>query len=427
MKFLDLFRRGSRAEAGQGPRNEAVITLDLKDPRVAEFLRSGFTSTSGETITDHSALKVAVAYRCCDILSGAVATLPLDLKRRVSDKVRQDASDHALWPILKTKPNSWQTPSQFKRLMQMFVLLRGNGYALKVRALGKIIALVPLTGHMHVEQVKGDLIYTYTPHNGERRPIPQADIFHLAGLSLDGITGLSILSYARESLGLSLTTERHANTLFKKGTASGGVFTHPKSLSNQVFDKLKASLEEFRGAKGESSYHDIILEEAMTYTKLGMSSVDAQFVETREFTAYEICAFFGVPPHMVGLTTKTTSWGSGIEQQSLGFVAYTLQPHLTMWGETIARDLLTAPGDENVYALINPSGLVRGDIKTRFWAYATGRQWGWLSANDIREKEDENPIPEGGDIYLQPSNMQQAGKPPPDDPPPADPSQTEPA
>lgn len=416
MGLIDLFRRKNNRSVASEPQNATVITtLSLTDPNLAAFLKGdGFSSSSGEPITPQTALKVAVVYRCVNIITGAVGSLPMDLKRRIDANTREDASDHALWPVLKRRPNAWQTPHEFKKLLQTCVLLRGNGYALIQRSRGEVKALYPLVGQMEVTQ--GDdlaLKYTYTRKNGTQIVIPQRDILHLRGMSLDGVTGLSVLGYARESLGLSLTTTRHAGKLFKNRTSVGGTLSTPQKVDDTQIARLKSRLEEFRSADGDDVYKDLILEDGMKYDKVGMSSVDAQFIQTREMTAFELAMFFGVPPHMLGLTTKTTSWGSGIEQQSLGFVAYTLQDHLTMWGESIGRDLLT-DSDIDIYARINPSGLIRGDIKTRYWAYATGRQWGWLSANDVRAKEDDNPIGDEGNIYLQPSNMIDAGAPPPD-------------
>nr|DAH82740.1 MAG TPA: portal protein [Caudoviricetes sp.] len=379
----------------------SVETLDLTSERLAEFLRGEMESSSGAVITPASALRTATAYRCVNIINSAIKSLPLDLKRRIDNK-RVDADDSPLWALLRKKPNNWQTPSEFKALMQIMVLLRGNGYALKVKSLGKIKQLIPLVGAMRVVQNADlSLSYTYTTRAGTQIPLDQGDVFHLRGMSLDGVVGLSVLSFARESLGLSLSAEKFASKLFKNGAVVGGTLSHPKTIGDPELDRLKASLEEFRGA--ENAHKMLVLEDGIKYDKIALSSVDAQLLQVMELTQTEIAMFFGVPPFMLGLTTKTTSWGSGIEQQGIGFVAYTLQDWLTMWEETIARDLI-GDSDPQLYVRLNPAGLIRGDIKTRYAAYAIGRQWGWLSANDVREKEDMDPI-EGGDTYMVPLNM----------------------
>lgn len=404
-----LKRHMSKGGPVAAPRalGDTGTTIDLTDPRLAEFLRGGLSTESGAIFTPEGALRVTTAYRCANILSSAVKSMPLDFKRRIDAKHREDADDHPLWQVLQVRPNGWQTPSEFKSFMQLSVLLRGNGYALKVKSLGKVKGLIPLMpGNVTVQQ-NADLSLTYKYANkfGISVDLAQDEVFHLRGMSIDGYRGMSIVSQAAEGLGLSLQTAKFAAKLFKNGAVVSGTLKHPKSLTDPEIDRLKASLEEFRGA--DNAQKLLILEDGMSYEKIAMSSVDSQLLQIMELTQYDIAMAFGVPPHMIGLTSKTTSWGSGIEQIGTAFVAYTLQDYLTMWEESIRRDLL-GDSDPRVYVRFNPAGLIRGDIKTRYAAYAVARQWGWLSVNDIREKEDMDPI-EGGDVYLQPSNMVPAG------------------
>jgi HK97 family phage portal protein len=416
MGFFDFFRPsgGVPVQQRREPRINASVEvsdlLDLEDPRVSEWLRGrGYESEAGAPVTPHSALKVATAYRCSAIICGAMATLPMDIKRRVG-KNRVDAEDAVIWSVLKTKPNPWQTPSEFKRLMQMMVLTRGNGYALIVRgAVGKIKWLIPLTGAMQVRQNSDfTLTYTYTRPDGGQVTIAQEDILHLRGMSLDGINGLSVLGFARETLGISIQSEKRLAKMYKNGTSVGTVLSTDGEMDDPDKDRLKANLDEYRGA--ENAHKTLILEGGLKWEKVDLSNEDMQFIENREITATEICMFFGVPPFMVGLTTKQTSWGAGIEQMGIGFVAYTLQDWFTMWQDAIKRDLQPAD-DPNLYVRINPAGLMRADIKTRVLSYAVGRQWGWWSADDVREMEDENPLPDGiGQTYLQAVNMQDASK-----------------
>ncbi|MCW2195045.1 HK97 family phage portal protein [Bradyrhizobium elkanii] len=398
-----------RGVAPAAPRAAGDVgeSIDLTDPRLVEFLRGGLTSESGAMFTPEGAMRVTTAYRCANILASAVKSMPLDFKRRVDPKKRIDADDHPLWNVLQVKPNSWQTPSEFKSMMQLSVLLRGNGYALKVRSLGKIKSLIPLMpGSVQVSQNADlSLKYVYTSKAGGTVDLTQDDIFHLRGMSIDGVRGLSVIGYAAEEIGLSIQAQKYAAKIFKNGAVPGGVLKHPKSLTDPEVARLKASLEEFRGA--DNAQKLLLLEDGLEYARIAMTSVDAQLLQIMELTQYDIAMRFGVPPHLIGLTSKTTSWGSGIEQIGSAFVAYTLQDYLTMWAESIRRDLL-GDADPTVYVRFNPAGLIRGDIKTRYAAYAVGRQWGWLSVNDIREKEDMDPV-EGGDIYLQPTNMVPAG------------------
>ncbi len=376
--------------------------------QLGEYLSgaAGMTA-SGAAVTPDNSMRVGAVFGCVRIISGAVATMPLALKRRVDARTREDASDHALWRVLRKKPNRWMTPSGFRRMMTAHVLLRGNAYALIVRSNRKVTELIPIHPD-RVRVVQGDdlgLVYTYTRKDGQQIVLPQSEIFHLIGLTLDGISGVSVIQYARESIGLAQTAEKHGNTVFANGTVMGAVLKHPKTIGKEAQEALQASLDRYRGA--ENAGKTLILEEGMDWTPLGMTAEDAQYIETRKFTRSDIAMFFGVPPHMIGDTEKSTSWGTGIEQQSLGFVAYTLQDWLTAWEETIGRDLIS---EDDIYAKFNPAGLLRGDINSRYAAYSTARQWGWLSINDIRELEDLNPI-ENGDDYLQPMNMEPAGTP----------------
>lgn len=399
---------GSRRPSGPAPRADAADVLDLTDPRIQEFLRGGgVVSSSGEIITPDITLRIATAYRCVDIIAGAIATLPLDLIRRVDSRTREDADDHPLFQILRVKPNPWQTPSEFKRLMMMSVLLRGNGYALINRMGKKIISLLPLTGSMAVVQNTDlTLSYTYTKRGGSQVPIDPENLVHFRGITLDGVHGISVIQYAAQSLGLASVTDKHASRVFRNGASVGAAITSDKPLQQAQREQLRESLDRHRGADQEDSYKELILE-GYKYEKIGMTSVDAQLLQIKELNQYEVAMFFGVPPYMLGLTSKATSWGTGIEQQGIGFVQYTLMGWLTMFQEVVKRDLL-GDDDPNIVCRINPAGLVRGDMKSRYAGYATARQWGWMSVNDVREKEDMNPVP-NGDTYYEPINMQPIG------------------
>lgn len=381
---------------------------DLTSDQVAEYLRGGEAgrSASGIAVTPDAALKTGTVFRCVTLIAGAVATLPLDLKRRVDARTRRDADDHPVWDVLRRRPNGWQTPSQFRRYMQACVLLRGNAYAQIVRGVGrKVLALHPLNPDQVSVTQNPDLTlsFRYTRPDGSVLTLAQRDVLHLYGLTLNGYSGVSVLTYARESVGEALATARHAGTLFKNGTTIGGVLTAKGNLGKEAVEALRESLEAYRGA--DNAHKNLILQNEMKYERLGLTLADAQFIQNREFSQYEIAMFYGVPPHMLGLTSKSTSFGNGLENMGRGFVAYTLQDWLTMWVEAIARDL--TPAEPDLYARFNIDALVRGDIKTRYGAYALGRQWGWLSVNDVRALEDDDAI-EGGDRYLDPLNMKAA-------------------
>lgn len=368
-----------------------------------EVLRGGAVSASGATVTPNSAMRVAAVFACVRIRSGVVANMPLQIKRRIDARTREDASDSPLWTLLRRKPNRWQTPSQFRRMMQAHLMLRGDAYAMKVVSRGRVLELIPL----HPDRVdcvqKSDLSleYTYTRTDGRRVVLQQSEVFHLVGLTLDGVHGVSAITYARETIGLSLAMEDHGSTTFRNGAKVGGVLSHPHQLGLEGQANLRVSLDDFRSG-GAKEGKDLILEEGMTYARIAMTSEDAQWIESRKFSRTDIAMFFGVPPHMIGDTEKSTSWGAGIDSQTQGFVTFTSEDDLTTWEETINRDLI-GDDDQDLYALFNRSALVKGDIKARWEAHVKALQWGVSSPNEVRALEDQNPR-DGGDIYYPPPN-----------------------
>jgi len=396
----------SKAPAPQ-PRNSyqdsgGGVLITTSD-QLAEALKTGSLSASGASVTPNSAMRVATVYACVRIISGAVATLPLDIKRRKDAKTREDASDHSLWTVIRRKPNRWQTPSQFRRMMQAHLLLRGNAFAMKVVSRGEVVELIPLHPD-RVERKQLDdlsLEYTYTRKDGRKVRLAQADMFDLVGLTLDGVNGVSAITYARETIGLSLAMEDHGSTTFRHGARVSAALSHPNKLGPDGQELLRSSLDAFRSG-GEQEGKTLILEEGMTYTPMAMTAEDAQWIESRKFSRTDVAMFFGVPPHMIGDTEKSTSWGTGIEQQSIGFVAYTLEDHLTMWEEAINRDLVPE-SEATMYARFNRGALVKGDLKARWEAHVKALQWGVSSPNEIRALEDQNPR-EGGDIFYPPPN-----------------------
>jgi HK97 family phage portal protein len=394
-----MLPRAAITSAGGG----LVITSSSE---LEEALRGGAVSGAGEAVNAQTAMRVAAVYACVRIIAGAVATLPLQIKRRVNDGVREDASDLAISQVLNRKPNRWQKPAQFKRMMQAHVLLRGQAFALISRdAFGSVVALIPLhPDRVAVKQLDTlDLEYRYTRKDGQLLTFTQTEVLHLIGLTLDGINGVSPITYARETIGLALAMERHGGAVFRNGANVSTALKHPGKLSPEAHAVLRDGMSEFRNG-GAREGETIILEEGMSLERMALTAEDAQWIEGRKFSRSDIAMFFGVPPHMIGDTEKATSWGSGIEQQSQGFVTYTLEDHLTMWEETINLDCLDPIRNPGVYAKFNRNALVKGDLKSRWEAYVKAMQWGVFSPNKVLELEDENPRP-GGDVYYDPPNM----------------------
>jgi HK97 family phage portal protein len=386
-------------------------TLDLTNatgPEIQEFFRDGSNaSISGRSITDSNAMKVAAAYRCVNIISGVVSWLPMDLIKRESENVRKPAVGHPLRRVLTVRPNAWQTPKEFKQLMQAFVMLRGNAVAIKVKSLGQVTALLPVhPDRVRIEQENNlQMKYTITAADGSLKVYRSADVLHLRGLSLNGYSGLSVVSHMREALGIALDGETAAATLMKNGSFVDTVIKHPEKMSPEAYNRLKDSWEN-RKTGVDNAGKTAILEEGASLDKVSMSAKDLQFIESRDFQRYDIAMFFGVPPHMIGATEKTTSWGSGIEQQNIGFVTYTLNDWLVMWQEALKRDAINEADWETLDVRFFTQALLKGDSKAQWDAFTKGRQWGVYSPNDVRAMLDLNPRtdPEGNE-YSAPPNQ----------------------
>ncbi|HLI51911.1 MAG TPA: phage portal protein [Thermomicrobiaceae bacterium] len=364
----------------------------------------------GRRMTHDSAMTIPAVWAAVKILSETLASLPIQMYARQADGGKRRATEHPLYDLLHDLPNPWQTAFEFKEMLQAHVVLRGNAFArIQPGPRGMVDSLIPL----HPDRVQTDtdgqtiLGYRYTDPAGVVHPIRYDEMFHLRGLSLDGILGVSVIAYARESFGLAHAAESFGARLFSQDATPGGVLQHPGQLSNEAAERLRHDWQ--MAHAGLHNAHKVaVLEEGMTFNKLSFTPEDAQFLQSRSFQVAEIARWFRIPPHLLGDLERATF--SNIEQQGMDFVMYTMLPWITRWEQIISRDLISATGTYFAEFLLD--NLLRGDIGTRYGAYATGRQNGWLSVNDIRRMENLNPVP-GGDAYLQPLNMTPATNQPP--------------
>lgn len=414
--FAQMFGFGSDAPPPPTPHTArhgfvplADVSMTITSPEQLEAaLREGNVSAAGQPVTTETALRVAAVFACVRIRAGAVANMPMAIKRRVDHRTRVDASDHPMWTVVSRRPNKWQKPAQFKRMMEAHVLLRGNAYAFKGRNLkGEVTSLTPLhPDRVEIEQ-RDDMTleYIWTRKDGAKVRFAQDEIMHLMGLSLDGVRGVSVLGYAREAIGLSLAQDAHGSSVFRNGANVSGAITMPpgRSVTDEQAEHLRAQMDDFRSG-GAREGKVILLEDGLKFEQMALTSEDAQWLEARKFSRGDIAMFFGVPPHMIGDTEKSTSWGPGIDSQTQGFVSFTLEDSLTAWEEAIGLDCLDWVKNPDLFARFNRNALVRGDLKTRWESYVKRMQWGVSSPNDILAFEDENPR-EGGDIYYPPPNM----------------------
>lgn len=381
---------------------------------------TGGRTTSGVKVDEGKALTLSGYYSAVRAISEDVASLPLHLMGRRGRRKSERRTDPR-FDLLQSVANPELTALQLRETLQAYQLTRGNAFAEIVRdASGMPRELWPITPTrvtMTRAGVAGGLVYTVSVSGAPDAHFDRTGMLHFKGLSLDGVRGLSLLQLARQSLGLALAAEEYGARFYANDARPGGVLQHPGKLSDPARANIRKSWEDLnRGL--EQSHRTAILEEGLKWAQVGISNEDAQFLETRRFQVGELARWFRIPPHMLADLERATF--SNVEQQSIDYVQHTLRPWLVRTEQTLSMGLLSADERKRLFWRHKVEGLLRGDTEKRFASYATGRQWGWYSANDIRELEDLNPVA-GGDVYLQPLNFVPAGTPPEldDDLPPA--------
>ena len=369
-------------------------------------------STSGKRVNERTAMQMTAVYSCVRILSEAVAGLPLQFYRYTADGGKEKAVDHTLYFLLHDEPNPEMTSFVFRETLMTHLLLWGNAYSQIIRnARGEIIALYPLMpDRMTVNRDENDQLYyeyymnTDDAHTmkGTTVRLQPHDVLHIPGLGFDGLVGYSPIAMAKNAIGMAIACEEYGAKFFANGAAPSGVLEHPGTIKDP--SRVRESWQSTFGGSANAN-KVAVLEEGMKYTPISISPNEAQFLETRKFQIDEIARIFRVPPHMVGDLEKSSF--SNIEQQSLEFLKYTFDPWVARWEQAMVRALLTQEEKKTYFFKFNVDGLLRGDYQSRMNGYATARQNGWMSANDIRELENLDRIPAevGGDLYLINGNM----------------------
>ena len=365
-------------------------------------------TTSGKPVNERTAMQTTAVYACVRILAEAVASLPLHVYEYQDDGGKKLVHDHPLYYLLHDEPNPEMTSFVFRETLMSHLLIWGNAYAQIIRdGAGRVLGLYPLLpDKMDVQRDdRGNIYYVYS-RNSDENPmfkeygdirLKAEDVLHIPGLGFDGLIGYSPIAMAKNAVGMTLACEEYGASFFANGANPGGVLEHPGVLKDP--SKVRESWNSVY--RGVNNAHKIaVLEEGMKYQQIGIPPEEAQFLETRKFQINEIARLYRIPPHMVGDLDKSSF--SNIEQQSLEFVKYTLDPWVIRWEQSLQRSLLL-PGEKGKYFIkLNVDGLLRGDYQSRMNGDAVGRQNGWFSANDMREMENMNPIPDeqGGNLYL---------------------------
>jgi HK97 family phage portal protein len=376
-------------------------------------------SSAGVYVTADSALKVSAVYACVKVIAETLASLPLMLYRRVGDG-KEIATDHPLYSLLHDAPNDFQTSFEWREGMLAHLNLRGNSFNRKVYYAGKIKQLLPLNpASMEVERVGGKMLYHYTHEDQSKEDIPADKIWHVKNMPIscsyngaapEGTLGVSPISVARESVGLSLAADEYGGRYFSNNASVGMALKFPQGvkLGDNAKTFLRQSLAEY--GKLENKWKSIILEDGGDLAKIGMSNEDSQFLQSRQFQIEEIARIFRVPAVLIGHPTNTMTYASA-EQLFLSFATYTIRPWCVRLEQSMNRYLLSEADRKQYFFEFVLDGLLRGDTTSRFGAYAVARQWGWMNVDEIRALENKNPLPDGkGQVFLEPMNMTEAGK-----------------
>jgi HK97 family phage portal protein len=390
----DEARQSSPASGSFGSVESAVLAS----------LEGARSTSAGVTVSEESSLRHTAVLACVRILANSVAMLPLPVYKRLSPRGKERAPEHPLYPILHEQANPEMSAFELRRWLMQGVLLWGNGYAeIAWSDAGTVSALWPLRpDRVEVERRNGALVYRCTLPTGSVIWLPQWKVLHLRGLSGNGVTGYSVVrQLINESVGLGLATQEFGSRFFGNGARPGVVLKHPGTLSDKAYANLRAG---WAGEhEGLSNAHRVrILEEGMDVVPLSVPPEEAQFLQSRKFQVTEIARAFGVPPHLIGDMERATF--SNIEHQYMEFLQFSLGPYLRQIEQVIHASLMTASERRLYFVEHVRDSILQADTMTRYQAHALGRQWGWLSVNDIRALENMNPVA-GGDEYLVPLNM----------------------
>ncbi|WP_028472974.1 phage portal protein [Nocardioides alkalitolerans] len=372
----------------------------------------GTATTAGVSITPELSLQVGAVYSCVRLMSEAGSGLPVSMFDRIASS-RQQIAEHPVLTLVRDEPNPNIDAAELWRLVIGWMMLRGNGFVyIERNGAGGVQHLWPIkpTSIEPKRTAVGELVYKVTLDADEYAPIREPgglvrreNMLHYRAFGLDDVLGLSPIGLIRQSVGIGWAAQSYMGGFYARDASPGGSIVVPGELSEPAFERLTQQWRDMHEGFG-NSHRLAVLEGGAEWKSTTLSPADAAFIETQKFTRGDIASIYGVPPHMIGDTEKSTSWGSGIAEQGIGFVTYSLRQYTSRL-ERVTRRLLVEPNRRFRW---NVEGLQQGDMKARYDAYAVGKQWGWLSTNDIRSLEDEEPV-EGGDVYLQPLNMVPAG------------------
>lgn len=416
LSINDKFAAIRQANGGSLPDNiqekRASSSLSNPAPWLLDLLGGGSYSSAGPTVNDETALTLAAVYACNRVLSTAFASLPVGLFRS-EDKQTFPASNRPEHSLIAEEPSELYTSYIFRATLQFHLGLRGNAYARIYRdgrgGARELRILHPnyVRPFMH----NGALYYEVTPNKtmGDNAAtsteiLTSMEILHVKNMSSDGIVGRSPIQVHRDTIGIGLSNRNFVSDIHKNGGRVRGALTHQSKLTTEDVNSIRSG---FIAAINDGKFP--MLQNGVDFKALSLTPADAEYIRTHNLTALDICAIYGVPPHKIAILDRATF--SNIEHQGIEYVQETLLPIVKNWEPELKRKLLPQDLKRNHHYRFNLEGRMRGDTISRMRAYAIARQWGWLNADEIRELENMNPLPDGqGEIYLSPLNMVPAGQ-----------------
>ncbi len=368
----------------------------------------GGVSATGQRITPDMAMKVSTVYACVRVLASTLAMLPLNVVRSRANGDKEVDRAHPLYRVLHTRPNTWQTSFQWRQMMMGHLVLRGNAYSRIVlggRNVAQVVPLHPDRTRVVDQRADGDLVYEHQTASGQTEVLFSDEVFALTGLSSDGVTGISLLSMMRDSVGLALATQEFGGRLFKNAPMFKGLLKQVvgRYMDEEAERRVTSSFA--RAHSGENSHGVALMPPGLEWESIGITPEDSQFLETRAFQVEDLLRFIGVPGVLVGHADKTATYASA-EQFFQAFFTYHMAPWFVLWEQAIQRDLVIESEQDQITAEFNREGLLRGDSAARAEFYRTMIELGVFTRNEVRQLENRNRI-EGLDDPLTPMNLQQ--------------------
>lgn len=386
--------------------------VPLTNESLMEWLNIGTKTDAGVAVTETTALKITAVYRAVSIVGGVLASLPVKAYRMEGSQVRDlqplgDRERTEIRSLLLEEPHPEYTPFEFWELVFVHLLLWGNAYRFKTRDnLGRIrqLSVIPPSRVRVGRSDDGTKIFEVQLDSGEVRPYTSEEILHIPGLGYDGLVGLSPIGHARQGLGLALAAEKYGAKLFGSGTLMSGILTTDRKLDEPAATALKKRWQE-KVAGVDQSHEIAVLDAGAQFQPVSIPPEDAQFIETRRFGVTEVARLFGIPPHLLMETDKSTSWGTGIEEQNRGLITFTFNPFLVRRDQRVSKELFPV----GVHAESVTEALLRGDTLKRYTAYGMAIKDGWLSRAEARRRENLPVDDESLEEFIEPATGGEGG------------------